>query len=93
MSENKSEMVAVMLPRETAEDFSRRHNVRGTDARLQNQLTTACRRALRPEPPSADLLSCLESSGGNISATDAELTDLAAWGEYVLSHGWEPEAF
>ena len=83
MSSGK-ELLAVMLPREDVaalafDGFQAQY----TEANVEK----ACRRALKPEPPSRELLS--DAYRGRMKEEQAEA--LGEWVEYVLEYGWEAE--
>lgn len=90
MSEKKSEMVDLKnVPRQWAEDTVAEGPERWEAG--DRIVYEACKRALRPEPPSGQLRRrftvCPE--GCKVSVYSSEVRGLSEWIEYVLANGWE----
>jgi hypothetical protein len=89
MSEKKSEMVAVMLPRTTVELLSSNQD-RGFE-----YLADACKKALRPEPPRETTMKLLgfgRDAGYGTKLNMDTCTEIYDWIEWVLEHGHEVES-
>ena len=83
MSENKPDLVAVMLPRSTVVSYAITGAVMEHD---ESRVVAACKRALRPEPPTMATMVNMK----NGQECHAERQRVFKWAKHVLENGWEP---
>ena len=82
MSENKPDLVAVMLPANRVRDIATWTDSGPTGVALVD----ACKRALRPEPPTMATMVNMK----NGQECHAERQRVFKWAKHVLENGWEP---
>ena len=83
MSEKKPDLVAVMLPR--VDVAAHAASIEYTN---RQRIHEACKRAMRPEPPTLETAGLIGSLPGVLGGRYARAE---RWIKHVLEHGWDVE--